>query len=117
MKLPFKLWSEDKDKKVYMIKQTYQLTVEQCVKAKDKDDAFNILLDKGGINYDKINRYLTNEDFEYLETIYIDTGTPDTDIKYVGTIIEEDGELECSTWEPEQKDSVVPFNKQFGKHT
>ena len=55
MKLPFKLWSDDKNKKVYRIVHTYQLTVEQYVKANNRDEAFDICLDKGGIIHDKIN--------------------------------------------------------------
>jgi hypothetical protein len=117
MKLPFKLWSDDKDKKVYRVMSTYQLTVEQYVKAKNRDEAFDIYLDKGGIINDKINRHLTNEDFEVCETTYIDTDTPDTDVRYIGTIVEnEEQELECDTSEPEYKDSVVAFNKRFGRH-
>ena len=117
MKLPFKLWSDDKNKKVYKVTQTYRLTVEQYVKANNRDEAFDIYLDKGGIIHDKINRHLTNEDFEVCETTYIDADTPDTDVRYIGAIVEnEDQELECDTLEPEHKDTVVPFNKQFGRH-
>ena len=117
IKLPFKLWSDDKGKKVYKVTQTYQLTVEQYVKAKDRDDAFNIYLDKGGIIHDKINRHLTNEDFEVCETTYIDADTPDTNVKYVGAIVEnEEQELECDALEPEFKETIVPFNKKFGRH-
>ena len=61
MKLPFSLWSDDVGKKVYKVTKVYALTVEQYVKANDKDEAFTISLDKGGINYDKIDKFLTNE--------------------------------------------------------
>ena len=72
---------------------------------------------KGGIIHDKINRHLTNEDFEVCETIYVDADPEHTDVKYVGTIIEnEEQELECDTSEPENKDSIIPFNKKFGRH-
>jgi hypothetical protein len=64
MKLPFSLWKDDEGKKVYKIKQYYTLTVEQYVKAKDRDEAFDIWLEKGGINHDRVNRLLTEEDFE-----------------------------------------------------
>jgi hypothetical protein len=117
MKLPFKLWSDDKNKKVYRIVHTYQLTVEQYVKANNRDEAFDICLDKGGIIHDKINRHLTNEDFEVCETTYVDADPEHTDVKYVGTIIEnEEQELECDTLEPESKNSIIPFNKKFGRH-
>ena len=54
MKIPFSLWNDDVGKKVYKVTQTYQLTVEQYVKANNKDEAFDIYLDKGGINHNKI---------------------------------------------------------------
>ena len=103
MKLPFKLWSNDKGRKIYKVVQTYELTVEQYVKAKDGDEAFNIYLDKGGIIHEKINRHLTSEDFEECETTYIDVNVPETNIKYVGTVVEqEEGELECDSLMPEK---------------
>ena len=43
------------------------MTVEQYVKANNRDEAFDICLDKGGIIHDKINRHLTNEDFVICE--------------------------------------------------
>ena len=82
MKLPFSLWSDDVGKKVYKITQTYLLTVEQYVKANDKDEAFDVILDKGGINHNKIDKFLTNEDFEFCETTYVDVDSPETKIEY-----------------------------------
>ena len=120
--IPFSLWSEDDGKKVFKVKQYYTLTVEQYVKAKDRDEAFDVWLDNGGIIHDKITRYLTQESFNECETSFIDTNTPETNIEYVGTItrISKDDpyELECNTDVPEYEDEnkVVPFNKQFGRH-
>jgi len=120
--IPFSLWSEDDGKKVFKVKQYYTLTVEQYVKAKDRDDAFDVWLNNGGIIHDKITRYLTQESFNECETSFIDTDTPETNIEYVGTItrISKDDpyELECNTDVPEYEDEnkVVPFNKQFGRH-
>ena len=116
MKLPFSLWKDDEGKKVYKIKQYYTLTVEQYVKAKDRDEAFDIWLEKGGINHDRVNRLLTEEDFDLCETTFIDVDTPDTQTEYVGTIIKEDDELKCDSVAEEQPGKVVPFNKQFGRH-
>ena len=119
IKLPFSLWLDDEGKKVFKIKQYYTVTVEQYVKAKDRDEAFDIWLEKGGINYDRVNRNLTNEDFENLETTFIDADTPDTKTEYVGTIIKgSEGEIEFDPLVEEVKDEnkVVPFNKQFGRH-
>jgi hypothetical protein len=93
MKLPFSLWSDDVGKKVYKITKTYTLTIEQYVKADDEDQAFDISLDKGGVNYDKIDKFLTNEDFEFCETSYVDVEPEDTNIEYKGLIIKEDDDV------------------------
>jgi len=116
MKLPFSLWSDDVGKKVYRVTKTYHLTIEQYVKANNEDEAFDISLDKGGINFDRIDKLITNEDFQFCETTYVDAEPGDTDIEYKGTIIKEDDDIKCDYFEPENKDTVVPFNKQFGRH-
>jgi hypothetical protein len=95
MKLPFSLWSDDVGKKVYKITKTYTLTIEQYVKADDEDQAFDISLDKGGVNYDKIDKFLTNEDFEFCETTYVDVEPEDTNIEYKGAIVKEDDDVTC----------------------
>ena len=86
-------------------------------KANDKDEAFDISLDKGGINFDRIDKLLTNEDFQFCETTYVDAEPGDTDIEYKGTIIKDtDDDIKCDYFEPEFKDTIVPFNKKFGRH-
>ena len=120
--MPFSLFSEDDGKKVFKVKQYYTLTVEQYVKAKDRDEAFDIWLDNGGVINDKINRSLTQESFNECETSFIDVDTPDVKVEYVGTIypISKDDpyDLECDTSVPENEgeNKVVPFNKTFGRH-
>ena len=116
MKLPFSLWKDDEGKKVYKIKQYYTLTVEQYVKASDRDEAFDIWLEKGGINNDRVNRNLTNEDFEQLETTFIDADTPDTEVEYLGTVLREEDDLKCDSSVEEEPEKIVPFNKKFGRH-
>lgn len=116
MKLPFSLWSDDVGKKVYRVTKTYHLTIEQYVKANDKDEAFDISLDKGGINFDRIDKLITNEDFQFCETTYVDAEPGDTDIEYKGTIIKDTDDIKCDYFEPEFKDTIVPFNKKFGRH-
>ena len=116
MKLPFKLWSDDEGKKVYKIKQLYTLTVEQYVKAKDRDEAFDIWLEKGGINHDRVNRLLTEEDFELCETTFVDVDTPDTQTEYVGTVVKDEDDLICNSSLEEEPGKVVAFNKTFGRH-
>jgi hypothetical protein len=120
--MPLSLWSEDDGKKVFIVKQYYTLTVEQYVKAKDRDDAFDVWLNNGGIINDKITRHLTQESFNECETSFIDTDTPDTKVEYVGTITrlskDDPYELECNTDVPEVEDDnkVVPFNKKVEEH-
>jgi hypothetical protein len=116
MKLPFSLWSDDIGKNVYKVTQTYTLIVEQYVKAHNKDEAFDVVLNKGGVNHDKIDKFLTNEDFEFCETTFVDVDSPETDIQYQGAIVKDDEDVKCDFFEPEFKDAVVPFNKKFGRH-
>ena len=120
--MPLSLWSDDEGKKIFKVKQYYTLTVEQYVKAENRDEAFDIWLDHGGVIHDKIDRYITQEKFDECETSFVDVDTPDTKVEYIGTVtkISKDDpyELECNSDVPEvENDSkVVPFNKQFGRH-
>ena len=118
MKLPFSLWNDDVGKKVYKVTKSYVVTVEQYVKAIDKDEAFDVVLDKGGINYDKIDKFITNEDFEFCETTYVDVEPQDTEIEYQGAIIKDtDDDIKCDYFQPEFDGNVVPLNKKFGRHS
>ena len=120
--MPLSLRSDDEDQKIFKVTQYYTLTVEQYVKAKNRDQAFDVWLDHGGVIHDKIDRYITQEKFDECETSFVDLDTPDTKIEYIGTVtrISKDDpyELECNSDVPEvENDSkVVPFNKQFGRH-
>jgi hypothetical protein len=120
--MPFSLRSDDKDIKIFKVKQYYTLTVEQYVKAKNRDEAFDIWLDHGGVINDKIDRYITQEKFDECETSFVDIDTPDTKVEYIGTVTrlskDDPYELECNTDVPEVEDDnkVVPFNKTFGRH-
>ena len=119
---PLSLWSGDKGKKVFKVKQYYTLTVEQYVKAKDRDEAFDIWLDHGGVIHDKIDKYITQEKFDECETSFVDVDTPDTKIEYMGTITsfskDDPYEMECNSDIPEVEDEekIIPFNKQSGRH-
>ena len=119
---PLSLWSEDKGKKVFKIKQYYTLTVEQYVKAENRDDAFDIWLDHGGVITDKIDKFITQEKFDECETSFVDIDTPDTKVEYVGTVtrLSEDDpyEMECNSDIPEveNEEKIIPFNKQSGRH-
>jgi len=117
---PFIFRPEDEDKKIYVVKQEYILTVEQYIKADNEEEAFNTFLTDGGIKYEDIGKHLTNEKFDECETEVVDIDSPDIKIKYVGTVcrISKDDpyDLVCEDIETEYKDNVVPFNKTFGRH-
>lgn len=117
---PFIFRPEDENKKIYVVQQTYLMTVEQYVKANNEDEAFNVFLTHGGVKYEDIGKHLTNEKFDECETGVVDIDSPDTRVKYVGTVcrISKDDpyDLECADVETEYKDNVVAFNKTFGRH-
>ena len=120
--MPLSLRSDDEGMKVFKVKQYYTLTVEQYVKAKNRDEAFDIWLDHGGVITDKIDRYITQEKFDECETSFVDIDTPDTKVEYIGTVTrlskDDPYELECNNDVPEVENDnkVVAFNKQFGRH-
>jgi len=120
-KTPFIFRPEDEGKKIFVIKQVYEMTVEQYVKAKNEDEAFDIFLEDGGVKYENFDTYLTNEKFDVCETSVIDVDSPSTVVKYVGTVQRQNKDdphdLVCENIKIEYKDNVVAFNKTFGKHS
>ena len=80
------LSKRDTHKSVYKFTGKYELVVEQEILASSKDEAFNLYLKEGGLNYSKIQSSLT-ETSPRIETTYIDAMTPEMDIKYVGTVV------------------------------
>ena len=117
---PFIFRPEDEDKKIYVVKQEYIMTVEQYIKANNEEDAFNIFLTDGGVKYEDIGKHLTNEKFDECETEVVDIDSPDIKIKYVGTvcIVSKDDpyDLVCEDVKTEYKDNIIAFNKTFGRH-
>ena len=80
------LSKENKGLNVYKFTGKYELVVEQEILAKTRDEAFDLYLKEGGLNYSKIQSSLT-ETSPRIETTYIDAGTPETDIQYIGTVV------------------------------
>ena len=117
---PFIFRPEDEDKKIYVVKQEYILTVEQYVKADNEEEAFNIFLTDGGIKYEDIGKHLTNEKFDQCETEVVDIDSPDIVMNYGiyrKKISKDDPyDLVCEDIETEYKDNVIAFNKTFGRH-
>jgi hypothetical protein len=117
---PFIFRPEDEDKKIYVVKQEYIMTVEQYIKADNEEDAFNIFLTDGGVKYEDIGKHLTNEKFDECETEIVDIDSPDIKIKYVGTVCrvskDDPYDLVCEDIEDKYQDNVIAFNKTFGRH-
>lgn len=90
------LSTRDEGYNVYKFTGKYELVVEQEIKARTKDEAFELYLKEGGLNYSRIQSSLT-ETSPRIETTYIDAMTPEMDIKYVGTVVasrEDEDEVE-----------------------
>lgn len=75
----------DVNKSVYKIVCKHELVIEQEILASSKDEAFDIYLKEGGLNYSKLSSELT-ETSPIVETTVIDARTPETQISYVGTV-------------------------------
>jgi hypothetical protein len=80
------LSKSDTGKSVYKFTGKYELVVEQEILASSRDEAFELYLKEGGLNYSRIQSSLT-ETSPRIETTYIDAMTPEMDIKYVGTVV------------------------------
>jgi hypothetical protein len=78
---------ENMHKSVYKFTGKYELVVEQEILASSRDEAFELYLKEGGLNYSRITSDLT-ENSPRIETTYIDAMTPEMEIKYVGTVIQ-----------------------------
>ena len=80
--------SRDVGKKVYKVRKTYTITTEEFVKVAEGQDPFDVWLDQGGIDYDKVNRDILNEGMDtqayYAEAF--DGG--DHEIEYMGMVEE-----------------------------
>lgn len=117
---PFTFRPEDEGKKVYKVRQTYEMIVDQYIKANNEDEAFDIYLREGGIKYDDFNIHLTEEKYDVCETSFLDIDPLDVNVKCVGIVqrIDKDNpsDLVCEDVKIEYKDNVVPFNKTFGRH-
>ena len=103
---------EDKGKKVYKISHEYLVKTEQYIKADDADQAFDLWLEHGGIDYNEISDNVMNSDGSNVETDYVEAFTHgDHDMEYVGTVTndpddeyaEEDGNVIVNTDEPEKQ--------------
>ena len=81
----------DKDigKNLYRKKTYYTVCIEQDVLAKDKDEADQLFLDGGGIDYDEMRTNLTTQN-KGVETYSLDCNyTESEDTEYLGKVTAE----------------------------
>ena len=103
---------KDVNKNLHRKKTYYTLVIEQEVLAKDKDEADQIFLDKGGIDHSQINHEITQTgdgvETHMVDANYSESGTTE----YMGKVLyaeddehaEEDGNVEIDT----SADEVMP---------
>lgn len=78
---------KDIGKNIYKVTSYRTVKLEQYIKAKDENEAFDMYLNKGGIVYSKVNVDMTEQN-EDVSTSYIDIGIDDTtETAYVGKIV------------------------------
>ena len=103
---------KDVNKNLYRKKTYYTLVIEQEVLAKDKDEADQLFLDKGGIDHSQINHEITQTG-DGVETHMVDADYSESgDTEYMGKVLyaeddehaEEDGNVEIDTY----ADEVMP---------
>ena len=107
-------FKDDLGKNLYKKKTYYSLVLEQEVLAKDKDEADNLFLEGGGINYSDINNSLTVEN-KCVATSYVDANYADTgDTEYKGKVVynednhfaEEDGDVLIDSYADEKSNTM-----------
>jgi len=112
---------KDVNKNLYRKKTYYTLVIEQEVLAKDKDEADQIFLDKGGIDHSQINHEITQTgdgvETHMVDANYSESGTTE----YIGKVLyakddeyaEEDGNVEIDTYADEVMPDVVDTQIQL----
>ena len=107
-------FKDDLGKNLYKKKTYYSLVLEQEVLAKDKDEADNLFLEGGGINYSDINNSLTVEN-KGVATSNVDANYADTgDTEYKGKVVynednhfaEEDGDVLIDSYADEKSNTM-----------
>jgi hypothetical protein len=107
VKVPFIITRSDEGQKVYKFFKDYVVTVEQVVKASDKNEAWEKAMLHGGLKYADMTRFITNEKLEVVETTNVSADYVSTDIDYLGTIIDDDGDMVCDANTNEDNTKIV----------
>ncbi len=80
-------------KSIYRIIQRHNLVIEQEILASSENEAFDLYLKNGGLNYSKMTTDLTNTSSE-IETTLIDAESPNTRTEYVGTVVQSKDDID-----------------------
>jgi hypothetical protein len=95
------LYKDDLGRKVYKVTTTYTVKTEEFVKVAAGEDPFDIWLDQGGLDYNKVNQYCLHEG-PHTEAYYAEAFTDGgSDIEYQGTVVPE--------YDEEYKDEIVDY--------
>ena len=114
---------EDLGKNLYRKKTYYTLVIEQDVLANDEDEADRLFQDSG-INHEKINTELTEEN-NGVETYYVDANYTDSGkTEYIGKVnydpmdddAEENGDVIIDDMAPENTDQDDEYQQERANH-
>ena len=114
---------EDLGKNLYRTKTYYTLVIEQDVLANDEDEADRLFQDSG-INHEKINTELTEEN-NGVETYYVDANYTDSGkTEYIGKVnydpmdddAEENGDVIIDDMAPENTEQDDEYQQERANH-
>ena len=114
---------EDLGKNLYRKKTYYTLVIEQDVLANDEDEADRLFQDSG-INHEKINTELTEEN-NGVETYYVDANYTDSGkTEYIGKVnydpmdddAEENGDVIIDEMAPENTEQDDEYQQERANH-
>ena len=118
---------KDVNKNLYRKKTYYTLVIEQEVLAKDKDEADELFLDKGGIDHAEIRPSITQTGGG-VETYMVDADYRDSgDTEYIGKVLydlsdpyaKEEGFVEIDTSAdevmPDVVDTMLELESEFSR--
>ena len=115
--------TEDLGKNLYRKKTYYTLVIEQDVLANDEDEADRLFQDSG-INHEKINTELTEEN-NGVETYYVDANYTDSGkTEYIGKVnydpmdddAEENGDVIIDDMAPENTEQDDEYQQERANH-
>ena len=94
------LYSSDNGKKVYKVTQYYTVKTEHFVKVAEGEDPFDIWLDQGGIDHDKIGQDILHEG-PHCDAHYAEAFSDDHKVEYLGKVVPE--------YDEEYKDEIIDY--------